>query len=157
MNGIKKISEKEAIRRLMELCSRAEKSSYDIRKKLAEWGLEKESEKIIGSLTKGHFIDDFRYARAFVIDKIRLNKWGILKVRYLLKSKQITSIDIEKAILALDYEEYRKMVFTELARKQHSLNIKDPYKLKSKLYAFAGQRGYESILINEFIESTDLP
>jgi regulatory protein len=157
MIGTKKITYKEALNRLMYLCSRTEKSSYDIRKKLAEWQLDEEADKIIHLLSKENFIDDSRYARAFAVDKVRLNKWGIIKVRYLLKVRQIASSDIEKAIGLINYEEYRKLVFTELSMKKSTLKIKDPYKLKTKLYAFGNQRGYESNLINEFIESSDLP
>jgi regulatory protein len=156
MSGTKKITYKEALDRLMYLCSRAEKSSYDIRKKLTEWQLDNEGDKIIDFLSKENYIDESRYTRAFVTDKIRFNKWGIVKVRYFLKSKQINTLEIEKAIGMIDYEEYKKMVFTELLIKKNILKIKDFYKLKAKLYAFGNQRGYESNLINEFIESSAL-
>jgi regulatory protein len=156
MKAVKKISRSEALDRLMNLCSRTEKSSSDIRKKLHEWGLDEETEKIIDALTKDKYIDDTRYARAFVIDKIRFNKWGVIKVRYLLRSKQISSADITAALSSVDPEEYRRIVFDELTKKRKSLQTGHSYKLKAKLHAFANQRGYETVLINEFIDSSSI-
>lgn len=146
----------EALQRLMDICSRSEKSSSDILKKLREWKLEKEADQIIKHLREEHFIDDLRYACAFVADKIKLNKWGILKVRYSLKSRQIESEIIEKAIDQIDMNVYHKIVFSELSIKKNTLKSKDPFIVKNKLYAFGNQRGYESNFINEFIESTEL-
>lgn len=156
MNKTKKMSFDEAVQRLMDLCSRSEKSSSDIMKKLREWKLDEEADNIIKLLREDRFLDDARYACAFATDKIKLNKWGILKIRYLLKSRQIISSDIEKAINTIDMNVYRKMVFSELSIKKNTLISKDPYIVKNKLYAFGNQRGYEGNLINEFIESTEV-
>jgi regulatory protein len=152
----KKMSFSEALQRLMDLCSRSEKSSSDILKKLREWKLEEEADNIIKLLREDLFLDDARYASAFAADKIKLNKWGIIKIRYLLKSRQIMSSDIEKAIIQIDMNNYHQMVFSELSIKKNTLKSKDPYIVKNKLYAFGNQRGYESNLINEFIESIEL-
>ena len=72
-------SKKEALLRLMKLCSRSEKSTYEIKMKLKNWGLETHAKEIIDQLQKENFLDDSRYARAFVHDKILLNKWGRIK------------------------------------------------------------------------------
>jgi regulatory protein len=118
--------------------------------------VDEETEKIIDALAKDKYIDDARYARAFVIDKIRFNKWGVIKVRYLLRGKQISTADITTALRSVDPEEYRRIVFDELTKKRKGLHINDSYKLKAKLYAFANQRGYETALINEFIDSSSI-
>jgi regulatory protein len=157
MEGPKKImSPAEAIQRLMDLCSRSEKSTSEVRQKLSDWKLENEAEAIIGELCREKFIDDSRYAAAFAVDKMRFNKWGILKIKYLLKSRQIAESDIENAIRSIDTEKYNKMVFAELKKKKATLKKMDPFKSKSKLYAFGNQRGYENNLINDFIESSNL-
>ncbi len=157
MNKIYKLTKTEALNRLKDLCSRSEKSSHDIRLKLKGWGLEKEEDNIVALLMKEQFIDDLRYARAYTMDKIRLNKWGKLKVVYLLKSRQIDLDIIENAISSIDPEEYRQIVFNEFSRKIKSVRINDPFLLKSKIYAFANLRGYEGNLVNEYFELYNQP
>jgi regulatory protein len=151
MNSSYKLSENDALERLRELCSRAEKSEYDISKKLDEWGLEDKAEAIISNLRNDRFLDNSRYARAFVIDKIRFNKWGKYKVTYLLRGKKISENDIRDALGAIDPTEYKTIVFEELKKKKASLRIYDLNKIKASIYAFGNQRGYESEIINEFI------
>jgi regulatory protein len=145
------IPENVALTRLMALCSRSEKSEYDVLNKLIEWGLEDQSKKILDTLKKENYIDNFRFACAFAIDKIKFNKWGRYKVRYLLKSKHISEIDIQNALNAIDYDEYRKIVFEELRKKKSTLKTTNSFEIKSKIYAFGNQRGYENDLINEFL------
>jgi regulatory protein len=147
------ISVKVALERLMKLCSTTEKSSYDIRKKIHDWGLDEASGTLIGLLKRDRFIDDQRFAIAFAKDKIFFNKWGIFKVRFLLQTKQIAAEQINKAIAAIDMKAYREMVFDELRKKQKSLKAGDPYSQKIKIHTFGAQRGYERELINEFFDS----
>jgi regulatory protein len=123
MNASGYISENEALNRLRDFCSRAEKSEYDIRKKLDEWGLEDSAEKIISVLKTERYLDNSRYACAFTIDKIRFNKWGKYKVTYLLRGKKISETDIHEAFEAIDNNEYKNIVFDELKKKKASLKI----------------------------------
>jgi regulatory protein len=151
MNSTGKVSENYALNRLMDLCSRSEKSEHDIRKKLSEWGLENKSDKIVSILKSEKYVDDTRFARAFAIDKMRLNKWGKFKIRLLLKSKNINDTCLKEALSAIDENEYRHMIFAELTKKKKTLKDKDPYKLKAKIYSFGNQRGYESEVISDFL------
>jgi regulatory protein len=151
MNSSYYISENEALNRLMNLCSRSEKSEFDILQKLTEWGIEDKAGKIITILKNEKYIDNSRFARAFAVDKIRFNKWGKYKVGYLLRGKHISDLEIKDALGKVDYDEYRTIVFEELSKKKKSLKINDPYKIKNKIFAFANQRGYESELTNEFL------
>ncbi len=153
MKEKKSVTEVEALNRLMQLCSHSEKSSFEVRKKLKEWGLEGKADNILKKLINDKFIDDTRYAAAFVHDKIRINKWGKIKVNYLLKGQQLKHNDIDQALNSIDNEEYREMVFEELQRKRKSIKTSSFLQMKSKLYAFGAQRGYESDLIHRYFES----
>jgi regulatory protein len=153
MKETRTIPENIAIDRLMQLCSRAEKSSYDIRKKLKEWGLVSKADQIIKQLTFEKYIDDGRYAKAYAHDKILMNKWGKIKVKYSLKCMQISDEDIDFAFDQIDDEAYSNMVFTELLKKKNTLKKVTLFQLKSKLFSFGTQRGYEPELIHRFTES----
>ena len=152
----KKISETEALSRLMELCSRSEKSSFEIRQKLKQWGLESKADSIITKLKKENFIDDTRFVKAFSHDKFLVNKWGKIKIKYLLRSHRIPECIIDEGISYIDEDEYLKMIEEEMAKKNKSLKISNRFKRKTKLYAFGSQRGYESEFIQAFFNKEGL-
>lgn len=145
-------SKKEALLRLMKLCSRSEKSFYEIKKKLKLWGLEAHTQEIIDQLQKDNFLNDSRYAKAFVHDKILLNKWGRVKIRYQLTAMGIPDSLVEEELASFDPSKYEQMVFEELARKKSLLKNLPAMQLRIKLYAFGNQRGYETEIIRRFID-----
>ncbi len=149
---MKSKSEVEALSRLMELCGRSEKSAFEVSQKIKQWGLESKSDSIIEKLKKEKFIDDTRFAKAFSHDKILINKWGKIKIHYLLRSHQIPKDIIDGAISQIHEETYTKMVEEEMTKKNQSLKISNRFKRKARLYAFGNQRGYESELLNQFFE-----
>ena len=72
---MKKITEQEALLRLTSLCSTAEHCSHEILEKMGRWELsEEEQGRIMQHLIAERYVDDERYARFFVKDKIRYNK-----------------------------------------------------------------------------------
>ena len=59
------------------LCSRSEHCSFDIQDKLMLWGLSSEDALlVISKLIEEKYLDDERFARAYVKDKFRFNHWG---------------------------------------------------------------------------------
>ena len=87
---MKEISEKDALFRLSALCSSAEHCSYEMIQKMQKWGLSEEvQDRIIRKLTEEKFIDDERFCRFFVKDKIRYSKWGRRKIEQALWAKRI--------------------------------------------------------------------
>ena len=70
----------QALAALMRLCARAEKSQEDARRLMRGWGLaERDAEGVLAKLVRDRFIDDARYAGAFVREKLRLSGWGEYK------------------------------------------------------------------------------
>ena len=65
----------------MALCAGREMCLSDIRRKLILWGVKSDdTDNILNLLIQGKFIDEKRYAAAFVKDKFRYNKWGKIKI-----------------------------------------------------------------------------
>ena len=104
---MKQLTEQEALFRLTALCSQAEHCSYEMTEKMRKWQISDEAQaRIMQHLVEERYIDDERFCRYFVKDKIRYNKWGRRKVEQALWAKHIDS-DISKAILdEVDDEEY---------------------------------------------------
>ncbi len=146
-------NKKEALTRLMHLCSRQEKCTYDIRIKLKNWNLSVEdTEQIVRQLKEDKYLDDERYARFFVRDKFAFNKWGRQKIRYMLHAKSIDNSIIEKALTELSDDEYHQTLLDELKKKRKHLSGNNLFQLKAKLFNFASQRGFESNLTYNAID-----
>lgn len=138
----------EALHRAAALCSSAEHCTADIREKLARWGVtEADSRTIIDRLVQERFIDEQRYAVAFVKDKFRFSGWGRIKIRYALQQKRIDGSDIDHALATLDEEQYNDRLLELLQAKSRSIRDDDPEARRAKLFRFAASRGFESALI----------
>lgn len=127
------------------LCSRSEKCTSEIQEKLKLFGLSvEESELVIEKLKDEKYIDDERFARAYVKDKFRFNHWGKQKIEYMLRAKKI-----DQDILALAFEEIKDEGYADellklLQDKAKTIKAKDQYDKRNKLMRFAMGRGFES-------------
>jgi regulatory protein len=127
------------------LCSRSEHCSSDIQEKLKLWGLSAEgSEPVIEKLIAEKYLDDERFARAYVKDKFRFNHWGKQKIAFMLRSKNISSEIMELAFEEIEDEGYSNELRKLLADKEKSIKAKDQYDKRNKLMRFAMGRGFES-------------
>ena len=128
-------------------CSAAERCIADVQKKIDAAGLPQEaSERIIARLLQERFIDESRYTRFFVNDKLRFNKWGKIKISYELYRKNIPTSIRDEALAAIDEEEYRSTLLDLLKAKKRSTKGKDERDVFNKLLRFAAGRGFESRL-----------
>ncbi len=143
MNNQKEITEQQALNKLMTLCARSEHSSGEMLQKMHLWGLSDEAQaRIMERLTKEKFVDDERYTRAFVNDKIKYNQWGRRKIEQALWAKGI-SRDIQKSVLdEVDEEEYIKVLRPLLKSKERSTSARNEFERQMKLIRFAQSRGF---------------
>ena len=139
--------------RAMHLCSRQEKSSSDILKKLADWGVtEEDALRILQKLTEQKFVDDLRYAKAYTRQQHTFRKWGRIRIRMVLKQKNIPEAFIDEALQELDEKEYRQTLKEELQKKRKGLKGRNRYDLLARLQKFAYGRGYEPDLARQVAE-----
>lgn len=127
------------------LCSRGEKCSSEILDKLKIWGLsEDESAPVIEKLVNEKYIDEERFACAYIKDKFRFNNWGRQKIAYLLRAKNISEEIIQTAFEEIDDSQYSDKLKTILEDKARSVKAKDAFEKRNKLMRFALGRGFES-------------
>jgi regulatory protein len=144
---------KEALSYTMDLCSRQEKCRSEIREKLVKLNLPGgHVEKILQTLKKEGFIDESRYAGMFVREKLRINRWGKIKIRYMLSAKQISEEIITEAINGIDDLHYLEILKEELTKKSRQIKDSDPFVIRNKLARFGQQRGFESRLIFQVLD-----
>ena len=126
-------------------CSQAEKCTSEIQEKLKLWGLnEDDSQAVIDELKSEKYIDDERFARAYVKDKFRFNHWGKQKIEFMLRAKKINQEILELAFEEIEDESYLDEIKRLLAEKAKSIKAKDQYDKRNKLMRFALGRGFES-------------
>ncbi len=150
----------EAYASLMRLCARAEKSSGDALRLMATWGVEAgERPRVLQRLIDQRFIDDARYASAFVREKTRLSGWGAYKIRTTLQRKGIAAELIEAALAAIDPETTSTRLRAQLERKARTVKYETPYELKNKLlrYGLSLGYGYDAVreTVAELVKNTD--
>jgi regulatory protein len=127
------------------LCSRSEKCSSEILEKLKLYGLSvEESLPVINQLKAEKYLDDERFARAYVKDKFRFNHWGKQKIEFMLRAKKISQEILELALEEIVEDDYSEGLLKLISDKAISVKAKDKYDKRNKLMRFALGRGFES-------------
>jgi len=143
---------KAALSKAMQICSRREMCISDIETKLELWGVTNtDASKIINTLLKENFINEERYAKAFVSDKFNYNKWGKIKIASHLKAKRISAATISLALEEIDNSQYISAIEAILKSHKKTIKAKNDYELKAKLLRFGLSRGFESYLLYELL------
>jgi len=153
----KDMTEQEAYLQLAALCAQAEHCQQEMRDKMRRWELDETVQnRIVARLVKERYIDDERYARAFVKDKIRYNKWGRRKVQQALWQKHIDT-DIQQRVLdEIDEKEYLDILRPLLKQKRKSIKAESDYELNQKLVRFALGRGFGFDIIRQCLDVDDI-
>ena len=134
----------QALAALMRLCARAEKSQADARRLMRGWGLaERDAEGVLAKLVRDRFIDDARYAGAFVREKLRLSGWGEYKIRTALQRKRIDRALIDAALAEADRSGMDERLRRQLERKARTAKYTTQYELKTKLIRYGLSLGYD--------------
>ena len=134
----------QALAALMRLCARAEKSQEDARRLMRGWGLaERDAERVLAKLVRDRFIDDARYAGAFVREKLRLSGWGEYKIRTALQRKRIDRALIDAALAEADRSGMDERLRRQLERKARTEKYTTQYELKTNLIRYGLSLGYD--------------
>jgi len=150
---MKEVTEQGAYLQLAALCARAEHCQYEMLEKMRRWEMSDEAQaRVMQRLVSERYVDDERYAHAFVRDKIRYNKWGRRKVEQALWMKHIDD-DIRQRVLSdVDDEEYLAVLQPLLKQKRRSIKAASGYEMNQKLVNFALSRGFTYDIIRQCID-----
>ena len=150
---MKQKTEQDAYLTLAALCAQAEHCQYEMVEKMRRWELDDEAQaRVMQRLVSERYVDDERYARAFVKDKVRYNKWGRRKVEQALWQKHIDE-DIRLQVLdEVDDDEYLSVLKPLLQQKRRSTKAANDYELNQKLVRFAVSRGFTYDIIRQCLD-----
>ena len=125
---------------------------------LERHGAEKpDIESIINNLVKEGFIDESRYARAFVHDKVRFAKWGKVKIGQALWQKRIPQDITDAALESIEDDEYLAALKDVVKAKFRTVKGATEYERKMKTMRSVCSRGYEPALVRKLLDLSDLP
>ena len=149
----KEMTEQEAYLRLTALCAQAEHCQQEMRDKMVRWGLDETvQERVVGRLVRERYVDDERYARAYVNDKVRYQKWGRRKIQQGLWTKRIDDDTQQRVLDEVSDEEYLAVLRPLLRQKRKTVKAQSDYELNQKLLRFALGRGFTFDIIRQCLD-----
>lgn len=149
------ISENDAWIRLSTKCAMTEYCLADIHRILNRWELpEGAAERIVNRLQTERYVDECRYAHAFVRDKFRYNHWGWIRIERELRMRGIAQAYIDEAKEEISDEDNLSSLRKLIESKRRTVKGKNEYELNVKLFRFALSRGFSYAAINEVLQTS---
>ena len=149
----KPLTPNQVLDKMAKYCAYQERCVKDVRDKLKAFDIpEEEKQKILAYLLDNRFVDDERFAKAFVRGKINQSGWGINKIRFHLVQKGIAKDIIDETLGQTDEEVYRQKLIDILKTKSKTLRAATDFEKKRKLAAYAMQKGFEASLVWEVLK-----
>ena len=134
-------------------CARQECSRRDISTKLVGKGATAaEAREVVDRLVGEGFIDDARYARAFVADKFRFEHWGRVKISYMLLLKWLPVNFVDESLQQIDEAQYAETLKDFLEGKLRTVRAATPYALGRKVAGAGISRGFEPDLVFQALD-----
>lgn len=148
-------SAQQALQSLMRLCARSEKSSGDALRLMQQWQVpQTERQGVLERLVKERFIDDGRYAEAYVREKSRLSGWGARKIAMQLRQKGVSQAIIDDALRQLDSNVELPRLVDKLRRKIRTTKYTSDYELRGKLMRYALSLGFDYDIVQRAVEDS---
>lgn len=148
-------SAQQALQSLMRLCARSEKSSGDALRLMQQWQVpQAERQGVLERLVKERFIDDGRYAEAYVREKSRLSGWGARKIAMQLRQKGVSQTIIDDALRQLDSNVELPRLVEKLRRKIRTTKYTSDYELRGKLMRYALSLGFDYDIVQRAVEDS---
>lgn len=149
-----RLSKDDALNLMQKYCSIQDRCQSEIRTRLLEHSVYGDDlEEVIADLISDDFINEERFAKAYVRGKFRIKKWGKIKIRQELKFRKISDYSIRKGMQEIGYDDYLATLQILLEKKEATLRFSNQWERLKKLTAFATQKGYEYEVIKEVLNT----
>jgi regulatory protein len=136
-------------------CATEERSHQAVRTKLIEHQVYGDDlEGIIAELISENFLNELRFATAYVSGKFKINQWGRNKIKMGLTQKNISSYNITKAMAQIDEKNYSTLL-TKLFNTKKKLTGTKTNSEKLKLVNYLLQKGFEQHLIMDLLNKNN--
>ncbi len=139
-----------AVEKMKKYCAYRERSHTEVRTKLIKdkiYG--DELEEILSILIQEDFLNEERFAKAYVNGKFNQNKWGKIRILQGLKNQNISDYCIRKAIEEIDDNKYFETLLQLKRKKEREIKSDDFIEKKQKVMRFLLSKGYDYATINK--------
>ncbi|MEX0595513.1 MAG: regulatory protein RecX [Candidatus Paceibacterota bacterium] len=154
MNEIeKRLTIQQALPKIENFCAYQERCHLEVSLKLRSYGLNQaEQDQILYKLIQSDFLNEERFAKAFVGGKFRQKKWGRTKILLELKKRKISDYCIKKAMSEIEdinYDETLENLANKYFKtiKQGQLFIR-----QQKTIKYLVNKGYEYDMCQEIVK-----
>lgn len=137
------MTKEQIISKLTAACARAEHCKDDMIRRMQRWQVDESlQQEVISYLVREKYIDEERYARFFINDIVKYNRWGRRKVEQALYFKHIPREVYEPLLDEVASEDFEDVLMPLLKNKEKNLKYANDYERRMKLLRFAMQRGF---------------
>jgi regulatory protein len=137
--------------KIRHYCAFQERTHQEVKMKLHGYGVGwTDISEIVSKLIEEGFLNEERYAAAFVGGKFRIKQWGRKKIEMELKKKQVSDFNIRVALRdEIDPLEYEQTILKIIEKKWKSIKPESDsdFTKQAKTRAYLFQRGFESNLV----------
>lgn len=150
----KKLTPEQALQSAKLYCAYQERCHAEVKEKLYSSGVfKKDVEQILSQLITEDYLNEERFAAAYVRGKFRMKQWGRIKIRYELKQKRVSEYCIKEAMKEIEKDDYEKTMRKLLEEKLKDLETeKNVLIRKKKAMDYLLQKGYEREMILSFFK-----
>ena len=144
----------ETLEKIKRWCDMQERAHSEVIQKLRSWAVEShDAEQILTELISENYINEERYARAYVSGKFRIKKWGWQKIKSSLKQKGVSDYSIDLAKEEIEDADYRQTMVELLRKKWPLIKANSTWEAKQKLLKYAAGRGYHPAEVHSAINN----
>lgn len=136
------------------LCNRAEYCRSEIVDRLMRRGLDADrANGVADALERERYIDDRRFAHAFVRQKFGLQKWARRKIEIELRRRHIDAEIIAEALEQIDPDDYQTTLIDTVKRKASKYRQPLDRASRMAIARYAIGRGFEPAAVFDAIKS----
>lgn len=144
----------EAKLKAARFCSYRERAPEEVRQKLTQYGLTNDQvEQVMKELMENDFVNERRFASAYANGKMRINKWGKIKIKRGLEHYKLSPDHIEQALKEIPEQQYRATMVRHIQKKSKSLDIPDPFTHNHKVAQFVISKGFEPEMVWAYLKA----
>ena len=141
--------EKVILEKMRSYCMYQERSIQEVKKKLTCLQvISKTKSKIINHLIDNDYLNEVRFAKSFIQGKLRIKKWGKIKLNYELRIRGVKKFIIDEEINKISKDDYYDY-FNEFSNNKIKILKGSKDQKKRSFINYFTYRGWENNLIYE--------
>lgn len=146
----------EALKKLEKYCAYQERSHKQVFQKCRDYGLsEEEANQILIELISSNFLNEQRFAEAYVKGKFKIKSWGKQKIVQGLNNAGVSKKLIENSLEDIDPKVYLQTIISLADKKRATLKTGTDFEKTIKIQRFLLSKGYKYDEILEALKLQD--